>query len=161
MLAILAFVIFSMMQVNATPSEARKINDPLTLKLWNASSTFMHLHNPRCGIAEFAYATVEFNPDNQNYIAYDCRTLGRLMPNAIDFIFGCPGIPVTDRGDHHIKFYYTTDNDQVLDWDNRDEQRVRGDLTVVDTKVDKPDVAHIPVHVSPSSEPSFHIEKHH
>lgn len=140
--------VFNLMPVDATPVELDKINDPLRLKLWNATSIYTHLHNPRCGIAEPTDVTVEFIPDNENYLSPGCRVIGHLMPNAVDFIFGCPNVHTTNRGLKRIKFYYETDADQILDWDNKKEQRVRGDLKVVDTTIDAPDVAHVPVHVS-------------
>lgn len=141
-------IFLNLIQATPTPVELDKINDPLRLRLWNDSSTFKHLHDPRCGIAEPAWVSVEFMPDNESYLSPGCRVIGHLMPNPIDFIFGCSGVKTTDPGTRAIKFYYTTDFDQVLNWDNTKEQRVRGDLTVVDTRVDKPDVAHVPVHVS-------------
>ncbi|KAK5065293.1 hypothetical protein LTR84_001131 [Exophiala bonariae] len=147
LLVISLSMIFNVIEANPTPAELDKINDPLRLRLWNDSTEWMHLHNPRCGIAEIAWVTKEFMPDNENYISPGCRVIGHLMPNPIDFIFGCRGVKTTDPGTRPIKFYYTTDFDQVLDWDNDKEQRVRGDLTVVDTRVDKPDVAHVPVHI--------------
>jgi hypothetical protein len=153
-MSLIAFLIlcisalFPLMQVGAAPSESYKINDPLILELWNASSALMHIHNPRCGIAEPIYVTVEFNPDNQNYISPGCRVLGHLMPNFVDFVLGCPKLPITDHGDKRIKFYYTNDNGQILDWNIKAEQVLRGDLKVVDTSVNKPDVVHVPVHVS-------------
>lgn len=108
----------------------------------------MHIHNPRCGIAEPMQVTIEFNPDNQNYISPGCRVIGHLMPDYVDFIFGYPKVPITDHGHNRIKFYYTNDNDEIPDWDIKAEQLLHGDLKVVDTSVNKPDVAHVPVHVS-------------
>lgn len=147
-LALYVGAFFSLMQVGAASSKDYKINDPLKLELWNGSTRVTHVHSPRCGYAEYVYLKVEFNPENQAYISPGCRTLGQLVPGFVDFILGCPKAPTTNTGKQHIKLYYTTDNDQVLDWNSKKEQKVRGDLKVVDTRVNKPDVAHIPVHVS-------------
>jgi len=124
-----------------------KLSDALKLELLNGSNNMFHVFNPRCGRSEYVHVTTKYRPQNLNYISPSCRTLANLMPAYVDFIFGCPKETTTYIGKEPIKLYYTTKADQILDWNIKGEQKVKGDLKVVDSKANK-DIAQIPVHVS-------------